>query len=213
MASPPPPVFSRAALRPSRVPTEASDAHLIAAFGRGCRESGDTLARRYYARVAMVCRRYLRNAEDAADAAQEIFFKVLGERKVLGFQGRAQFWTWLYRITVNTCKTWLLRRRRCLTRACTPGSLDNGAAPGGAAGAATPEENCLADQHRVLLERLLTDLPEKYRLPIRFVCLEEKTYDEAARCLGISPQTLGVQLLRGKLLLSKLGGRAWGEPG
>src|SRR5690554_4926860 len=67
------------------------------------------LVERHHRRLLRVCERLLGNPEDARDAVQEVFLKVL--RKAGGFRPRALVSTWLYRIAVNHCLNQLRRRR------------------------------------------------------------------------------------------------------
>ena len=183
------------------------DLEWIRAFRDGDRRAGDLLARRYYDRVRNVCMRYVKCPEEAADLTQDIFMKILGERKVFAYRGRSKFWTWLYRITVNACKTWIVKRRRSPLRPCPAWLPDFDAQDARLAPVATPEEDVLRGQEHVLLRSLLAVLPPRYREPLRLVCLEDYSYLEAAGRLRLSARTLGVQLMRGRRHLVELGRR------
>src|SRR5436309_13975261 len=84
------------------------DPALVKACQRGEPGALDALIRATYADVYALCRRMLANADEAADATQEVYVRVT--RSVLGFRGESTFGTWLHRVTVNVCLTGLKRR-------------------------------------------------------------------------------------------------------
>ena len=93
--------------------TELSDTALIElCHQRGTRDERpfQELMARYQPMVWRLCYSYLRNAQDAEDLTQEVFFKVY--RSLPQFEGRSAFKTWLHRVAVNTCQNELRRRNR-----------------------------------------------------------------------------------------------------
>jgi RNA polymerase sigma-70 factor, ECF subfamily len=181
-----------------------SDQDLIQLIRSGHPAASNHLADRYYQKVVNTCLRYFRDSHDARDVAQEVFSKVLGEKKILRFRGQAQLWTWLYRVTVNTCKTHLSRHKR-LPQAGLPGDW----AP--AEQGNTPEDQLVLEQQIQGLQRALKVLPAKYRRVIYLIYWKQHSYSEAARQLKIPTAILGVRLLRGKHLLSKISRSFLGE--
>lgn len=87
-----------------------SDTTLIESFQAGCSESFDELMRRYETKVYNLALRLTRNIEDAQEVLQDVFVTVY--RKVDGFEGKAKFSSWLYRITVNAAFMKLRKRRQ-----------------------------------------------------------------------------------------------------
>src|SRR3954462_9362287 len=86
------------------------DPALVKACQRGEPGALDELIRATYADVYALCRRMLADPDEASDATQEVFVRVM--RSVLGFRGESAFGTWLHRVTVNVCLTALRRRSR-----------------------------------------------------------------------------------------------------
>src|SRR5205823_14521652 len=86
------------------------DAALVRACQRGEPGALDELITATYADVYALCRRMLADPDEAADATQEVFVRVM--RSVLGFRGESSFGTWLHRVTVNVCLTTLRKRSR-----------------------------------------------------------------------------------------------------
>src|SRR5206468_9712084 len=86
------------------------DPALVKACQRGEPGALDDLIRATYADVYALCRRMLADPDEASDATQEVFVRVM--RSVLGFRGESAFGTWLHRVTVNVCLTALRRRSK-----------------------------------------------------------------------------------------------------
>src|ERR1700759_5805960 len=140
------------------------DPALVRACQRG--ESGalDALIRATYADVYALSRRMLADPDEAADATQEVFVRVM--RSVLGFRGDAAFGTWLHRVTVNVCLTMLRKRSKARAAGVVAGSPPFGppdAASSLAAGDPLPDE--VASTHDLVArsEAALATLPEDAR--------------------------------------------------
>ena len=89
---------------------QASDPELISAFLGGSEAAFEELMQRYQDRIFRLLSRYTRDAMECEDLAQEVFLKVF--RKLHTFHHDSQFFTWLYRIAVNTATDHLARRSR-----------------------------------------------------------------------------------------------------
>ena len=79
-----------------------NDADLIYAFRRGDHAAFQKIVLKYQDRVYNLCYRFLGDKQEAEDSAQDIFIKVYKALK--GFRLKSSFYTWLYRIVINTCK-------------------------------------------------------------------------------------------------------------
>ena len=110
----------------------ADDAILIASVLEGDEDAFRTLVLRYEERVFRVLARFTRDRMETEDLAQEVFLKVF--RKLDTFQQDSAFYTWVYRIAVNTATDQLSRRkRRRLHLVSDDSMLDHG--PSGETGA------------------------------------------------------------------------------
>jgi RNA polymerase sigma-70 factor (ECF subfamily) len=79
-----------------------SDQRLVLRVQHGDKRAFDVLVLKYQQRIASVVSRYLRDQDEVADVTQEAFIKAY--RALANFRGDAQFYTWLYRIAINTAK-------------------------------------------------------------------------------------------------------------
>src|ERR1051326_3621874 len=91
---------------------DASDLSLVRRVQRGDKGAFDALVRKYQHKLVKLVMRYVRNPADAEDIAQEAFIKAY--RALPQFRGDSAFYTWLYRIAINTAKNALVSRDRGL---------------------------------------------------------------------------------------------------
>jgi len=91
-------------------PETVTDGEIIGRVCGGETRMFDELVRRYQDQVYGMAARFVGQAADAEDIAQEVFLKAF--RGLRGFKGDAKFSTWLYRITFNLCTDWLRRNRK-----------------------------------------------------------------------------------------------------
>ena len=90
--------------------TESSDAQLVRRVQKGEKGAFDLLVLKYQHKIVNLVMRYVRDPDQALDITQEAFLKAY---RALGrFRGDSAFYTWLYRIAVNTAKNYLAAQRR-----------------------------------------------------------------------------------------------------
>lgn len=161
--------------------------------------AGDELAfadliGRHADRIHRLLLRLCRDQGESEDLAQEVFLKVY--RKLHTFQHDASFYTWLYRIAINTANDHLSRaRRRHLRLVEDLGSLDDGLRDPGDSGAAQPLLD--AELCRVTCEILAT-LPEKYRTILVLREYEDLSYTQISEVLACSIGTVESRLFRAR---------------
>ena len=149
----------------------------------------EALVRRHGPMVLGVCRRVLRNEADAEDAFQATFLVLV--RKAGAIKRRSQLSNWLYGVAHNTAlkARAMIHKRRIKERE---------------AGTAQNRETAReVGQVEVMLDAELSQLPDKYRVPIVLCELEGKTIKDAARQLGWPQGTVATRLARGRALLAK----------
>ena len=94
----------------SSVTTELTDRQLVERVQRGDKRAFDLLSLKYQHRILALVGRYVRDADEVMDVTQEAFIKAY--RALPRFRGESQFYTWLYRIAINTAKNHLVSRSR-----------------------------------------------------------------------------------------------------
>jgi len=170
----------------------ADDTRLIGDALEGCEDAFRILVLRYEDRVFRVLSRFTRDRMETEDLAQEVFVKVF--RKLHTFQQDSTFYTWVYRIAVNTATDYLSRRkRRRLHLVADNDSLEP--TPDGEAGAAVP---LLDKEMREVTRRVLEGLPDKYRTILILREYEDLAYTAIAQVLGCSIGTVESRLFRAR---------------
>jgi RNA polymerase sigma-70 factor (ECF subfamily) len=182
--------------------TSDPDWDLVARVAAGDREAFGELVERHHRRLLRVCERLLGDAEEARDAVQEVFLKVMV--KAGAFRPRALVSTWLYRVAVNHCLN-VLRRRRLRRWVSLSASEDEEAAP-------PPElAEQRADPHRELdarrrwgrVEQAIGALPPSQRAVLVLARFEELSYKEIAETLGITLGAVESRLFRAMRALER----------
>jgi RNA polymerase sigma-70 factor (ECF subfamily) len=181
------------------------DPELVRACQRGEPEALDALIRATYADVYALSRRMLADPDEAADATQEVFVRVM--RSVLGFRGEAAFGTWLHRVTVNVCLTMLRKRSRAreagLVAGHTPFGLPSDEAAL-ASSAPLPDEIAATHDLAARSEAALATLPEDARTVVVLRDIEGLSTKEVAELLDVTESVVKVRLHRAHARLRAL---------
>jgi RNA polymerase sigma-70 factor, ECF subfamily len=181
------------------------DPALVKACQRGEPGALDTLIRATYADVYALCRRMLADPDEAADATQEVYLRVM--RSVLGFRGESSFGTWLHRVTVNVCLTALRKRSRARAVGMVAGGTPF-ALPGDevflAGSNDAPDDLALAADLAARSEAALASLPEDARAVVVLRDIEGLSTKEVAELLGVSENVVKVRLHRAHARLRAL---------
>src|SRR5438067_5849940 len=149
------------------------------------------LYKTHYRRVFSLCR-YLLNSFDAAeDATHEVFLRA--QRKLATYDPALPFSGWLCGIATNHCID-LLRRRGTEKRIFDIGS-DGSNAP---SGSASPLGEMMAAERGHDVRNALSQLAEKYRVPLVLAYYNEMSYDEIAAALGFGRNHVATLIFRGK---------------
>ena len=182
-----------------------SDEELVRRVAGGERDALRLLVERHGARVHRVAARVLGNAEDARDAAQDVFVSVF--RNSSSYRPEARFTTWLYRVTVNRCLTELESRgaRRAILADLAHRSGELPAEHGGPATdpAADPPDAQLERRERLRLVRAALDaLPPRQQLAVVLHRFEGLGYADVASALDCSVASVESLLSRAKAALA-----------
>jgi RNA polymerase sigma-70 factor (ECF subfamily) len=171
------------------------DATAIAGALAGDQDAFQALVQRYQDRIFRMLARWASDRMETEDLAQEVFVKVF--RKLHTFQHGSSFYTWLYRIAVNTASDWHARRR---TRRL---HLVEDVAEVAAAGrrelqGSSAAEPLLAEELARVTREVLATLPEKYKTVLILREYEDMSYNEMAEVIGCSIGTVESRLFRAR---------------
>lgn len=177
---------------------DASDLGLVKRVQQGERGAYDLLVLKYQHKVVKLVMRYLRDPADAEDVAQEAFIKAY--RALPQFRGDSAFYTWLYRIAINTAKNALAARDR------HPVSyeldMQNGDESSDAVSRLrdpeTPEGLALTEEIRNTVNRAIGALPEDLRTAIVLRELEGLSYEEIAAAMDCPVGTVRSRIFRAR---------------
>jgi len=178
------------------------DLQLIKRIQEGEQEAFSLLVRKYQTRVANILTRYVRSSGDIPDVSQEVFIKVY--RSLPNFRGDSAFYTWLFRITVNTAKNYLTSQGR------RPPASDIDADEADSydgSGALKDEDNPEAILHSQEVKRVILDtinnLPDELKSAITLRELEGMSYDEIAQIEGCPIGTVRSRIFRAREAIDK----------
>src|SRR6516165_8752750 len=148
----------------------------------------EALVRRHGPMVLALCRRVLRDPQDAEDAFQAAFLVLV--RKAASIARPELLGNWLYGVAFRTARVAraAAEKRRAKEAEAVPRE---------------PAQECPWQELQPFLDRELNRLPAKYRIPLVLCHLEEKSRQEAARVLGLPEGTLSSRLARGRALLTR----------
>jgi RNA polymerase sigma-70 factor (ECF subfamily) len=183
--------------------TERSIDHdLVRRAQAGDRRAFDLLVLKYQQKVASLIGRYVRDPVEVLDVTQDAFLKAY--RALGGFRGDSAFYTWLYRIAVNTVKNHLVSQGRR-----PPGDdVDADVAEQMDLGArlrenATPEGHLLSDEIARTVQQALDALPEDLRTAIVLRELEGMSYEEIANAMDCPIGTVRSRIFRAREAIDK----------
>jgi len=177
---------------------DVSDLSLVRRVQRGDKGAFDALVLKYQHKVVKLVMRYVRNPAEAEDVAQEAFIKAY--RALPQFRGDSAFYTWLYRIAINTAKNAVVSRDR------SPVEYDLDAQNPDESydmqsrmkDSETPEGLVLTDEIRGTVNAAIEALPEDLRTAIVLRELEGLSYEEIAAAMGCPVGTVRSRIFRAR---------------
>jgi RNA polymerase sigma-70 factor (ECF subfamily) len=173
------------------------DQELVRRVQHGDKKAFDVLVRKYQQKIIKLISRYVRDQDEAQDVAQETFIKAY--RALANFRGDSAFYTWLYRIAINTAKNYLVSQSR------RPPDTDIDAEDAVQFdGDSKLRETDLPEQlvHRDEVERVIYEaidaLPEDLRTAITLRELEGLSYEEIAQAMECPIGTVRSRIFRAR---------------
>ena len=178
---------------------QADERNLIDRAAKGDGQAFSELLSAQESRMYAVALRMCGNHEDAQDCLQEAMLRVY--RAISGFKGQSSFSTWVYRITMNTCRDELRRNKRRKATSLDE-KLETGWSPSDDLD--TPEHHALSAERRRALDRAIHALPEDMRSAIVLRDIQGCAYDEIADILGTNVGTIKSRISRGRARLREI---------
>jgi len=179
-----------------------TDQKLVERVQRGEKQAFDVLVLKYQQKVANLISRYVRDSGEVMDVTQEAFIKAY--RALPNFRGESAFYTWLYRIAINTAKNYLAAQGR------RPPSDDIEAESAEQLDAGvrlkefgTPENLLLREEIASTIKEAIDDLPEDLRTAITLRELEGLSYDEIAKAMDCPIGTVRSRIFRAREAIDK----------
>jgi RNA polymerase sigma-70 factor, ECF subfamily len=181
------------------------DLQLVERVREGDKRAFGLLVEKYRRKVIRLLSRMVRDPDDLEDIAQETFIKAY--RALPQFRGDAAFYTWLYRIAVNTAKNHLVARGKQM-RTVSDQAMNDEDEPDErlvAQDIATPETELLSKQVAIAVNEAVDALPEELRQAITLREMEGMSYEEIAEYMACPIGTVRSRIFRAReAIASKL---------
>ena len=179
-----------------------TDRQLVERVQRGDKSAYDLLVLKYQHRIVSLVSRYMRDQDEVLDVTQEAFIKAY--RALPGFRGDSAFYTWLYRIAINTAKNYLVSRSRR-----PPDSdidVDQGDYQGETLALSdieSPENRLEGDQLEAVVYKAIDDLPEELKVAVTLREFDGLSYEEIAGIMECPVGTVRSRIFRAREAIEK----------
>jgi RNA polymerase sigma-70 factor (ECF subfamily) len=186
-----------------RRPSErAADFALVKRVQQGDRSAFDQLVIKYQHKIIKLIMRYVRDPTEALDVAQEAFLKAY--RAAPSFRGDSAFYTWLYRIAINTAKNHLVAAgRRPAYYDLDLQDSEQYEVFAKLRDIDTPEGLTLSEELRQTVNQAIEDLPEDLRTAIVLREIEGMSYEEIAQTMECPVGTVRSRIFRARESIDK----------
>ena len=181
---------------------ETTDAQLVRRVQKGEKGAFDLLVLKYQHKIVNLVMRYVRDPDQALDITQEAFLKAY--RALPRFRGDAAFYTWMYRIAVNTAKNYLAaQRRRPMDVELDMQDPEQYELHAKLKETDTPEGMTLSHELHETVERAIAALPDDLRTAIVLRELDGMSYEEIAQTMECPVGTVRSRIFRARDAISK----------
>ena len=174
------------------------DRQLVQRAQRGDKRAFELLVEKYQRKLARLLSRFIRDPAEVEDVTQEAFIKAY--RALPAFRGDSAFYTWLYRIGINTAKNYLMAMGR---RAPTSTEVEADEAEGYEEGEQlrdinTPESLLLSNEIAETVNATIEGLPEELRRAIQMREIEGLSYEDIAQAMNCPIGTVRSRIFRAR---------------
>ena len=181
---------------------QEEDQQLVERVQRGDKRAFDLLVLKYQHRILGLVMRFVHDQQEAQDVAQEAFIKAY--RALANFRGDSAFYTWLYRIAINTAKNHLVARGR------RPPDSDVSAEDAeffegdhGLKDNESPERLMLRDEIEATVHRAIKQLPEDLRTALTLREFDGLSYEDIATVMQCPVGTVRSRIFRAREAVDK----------
>lgn len=174
-----------------------TDKELVRRVKKGDKQAFDLLFGRYQHKILNLVSRYLRDPEDVQDVTQEAFIKAF--RALPRFRGESAFYTWLYRIAINTAKNHIVARSRR-----PPGTdvdVDDAEFMEGTDAlkeSESPESALARDELKAAIDRAISELPDDLRSAVTLREFDGLSYEQIAEIMDCPVGTVRSRIFRAR---------------
>lgn len=179
-----------------------ADRQLVERVQQGDKRAFDLLVIKYQHKIISLIARYVNDSAEVHDVAQEAFIKAY--RALPNFRGESAFYTWIYRIAINTAKNYLVSKGR--RPPDTDVELDNDLAPenyGKLRDIENPENQLSRDQLEAVVHQAISLLPEDLRTAVTLREFDGLSYEEIADIMQCPVGTVRSRIFRAREAIDK----------
>ncbi len=181
---------------------QQTDQQLVSRVQKGDRRAFDLLVIKYQPKILSLVGRFVFDASECQDVAQEAFIKAY--RALPNFRGDSQFYTWLYRIAVNTAKNYLVSRgRKTPTHDIDPEDAENFSEEAAFRDSATPERLLQRDRLKKIVFEAIAELPEELRIAVSLREMDGMSYEEISDVMDCPIGTVRSRIFRARESIEK----------
>lgn len=178
-------------------PSVDLDQALVLRVQKGDKAAFDLLVIKYQHKIVHLVNRYVKDPSEAQDVAQDAFIKAY--RALAEFRGESAFYTWLYRIAINTAKNYLLSRsRRHYDYEVDVQDAEQVGDAQQLKDIETPEELLMNEQVVNVIREAIESLPEEMRIAITLREFEGMSYEDIAETMGCPIGTVRSRIFRAR---------------
>lgn len=177
--------------------SSTTDALLVKRVQKGDKGAFDLLVLKYQHKIVNLVSRYVRDKDEALDVAQEAFIKAY--RALPRFRGDSAFYTWLYRIAVNTAKNYLVAaKRRPMEYDLDLQDPEQYEMHARLKSMDTPEAIAMKDEMQATINGAINGLPEDLRTAIVLREIDGMSYEEIAQAMECPVGTVRSRIFRAR---------------
>jgi RNA polymerase sigma-70 factor (ECF subfamily) len=178
------------------------DNELVRQVQKGDKRAFDTLVKKYQSKIAQLVNRYIKDPHEALDVSQDAFIKAY--RALPNFRGESAFYTWMYRIAINTAKNHIAMRARHSSEE----EVDIEEAEQFESATLlreydTPEGLAQSDELAKIIQRGLDELPEELRTALSLREFHGYSYDDIAKIMRCPVGTVRSRIFRARDAIDK----------